>query len=239
MEQRFWDYCSAVNTYLKSVPRRQKKDVAKELEAHLEDHADALMSAGCSPEDAVTAALCAMGDPAEVGSALAKELPSVWKRVGVSAAVLLCCLLLFFPARRFCYAKFPRVEISRGLPVSADETRYYEMIGIVVLGGSRERISASARIEQNVREVGDWCNTVDTEIRTMLPNGPYHICVSGEAGHGQTTLRYEGYLTDERGNVLPYYEEKTFPYILDRTPFYGENRLLESGNKFKIFGFLF
>ncbi len=64
-----------------------------------------------------------------------------------------------------------------------------------------------------------WNDAVLQEIASYPADQPRSIQVSGEVAQGKTTLRYEGYLTDAAGNRVDFRQERTFDFVLDRTPF--------------------
>lgn len=71
-------FCEIVLDQLPHITRRERQDIRAELEDHLADHAEALQERGFSLEEARTRAEAAMGDPKEIGKALAKQYPRFW-----------------------------------------------------------------------------------------------------------------------------------------------------------------
>ena len=87
-------YCNAVCAQMRRATAREKYELRRELSAHLEDHACALMERDVPEGEAAARAVAAMGDPAEVGKALNAQLSRAWLFVGRSALALLLCALL-------------------------------------------------------------------------------------------------------------------------------------------------
>lgn len=91
----FTQFCTDVCRRVRC--RRVRKSIAEELDAHLEDHADALRANGTEADEACRLAVAAMGDPAEVGAALDRLYPPVlyWlaRALNWTAAVLLLSIL--------------------------------------------------------------------------------------------------------------------------------------------------
>lgn len=87
-------YCDAVCAQLRRATAREKYQLRRELSAHLEDHACALMERDVPQEEAAARAVAAMGDPAEVGKALNAQLSRAWLLVGRGALALLLCAVL-------------------------------------------------------------------------------------------------------------------------------------------------
>ena len=101
MDDRYTRFCDAVCDQVRHATRREKDSIADELTDHLRDHADALIALGRSPEEAESAAVAAMGDPAEIGKALNKEYPLLWlvlSRIAGVLAVLAAATLLLLPS---------------------------------------------------------------------------------------------------------------------------------------------
>ena len=67
--------------------------------------------------------------------------------------------------------------------------------------------------EQQLREIADWNNEV-TYVLFNETMEPRDIKVSGEVVDGKTTLRYEGDYTSKDGEILYFFEEKTFDFVL-------------------------
>lgn len=92
-------FCDRVLDCLSRATDREKEAIRRELEAHLEDHREALVEAGMEPEAAMDKAEEAMGNPEEVGKALNAQLSTFWlwaKRVtqGVVALLLFLALVM-------------------------------------------------------------------------------------------------------------------------------------------------
>ena len=74
MREAFETFCEAVCAQVKHATEDEKLEIAQELSDHLTDHAAALMEIGRSEDEAVTAAIAAMGDAEEIGKKLNKEV---------------------------------------------------------------------------------------------------------------------------------------------------------------------
>lgn len=92
MDTPFRTYTQQVTSHLRHATRQEKVDLQAELEAHLEDHTQALLAAGWAQEQAQHHALAAMGDPKAIGSALNQAYPFRWLALSRAALVL---ILLF------------------------------------------------------------------------------------------------------------------------------------------------
>lgn len=88
------EYCARVLAGLRHLSRRERAAVRRELEEHIEDHAQALLDLGYDEKLAEERTMAAMGDPAEVAREMARQYPRGWNVVaGVSLA--LCVFVLF------------------------------------------------------------------------------------------------------------------------------------------------
>lgn len=91
-------YSQAVTSRLRHATPKEKQAVQAELEAHLEDHAAALVEAGYDTGYAHRHAVDAMGDPVEVGEALNRAFPLRWLILSrLTLALLLLLALLLVP----------------------------------------------------------------------------------------------------------------------------------------------
>lgn len=88
------EFVDAVCEKVRFTPAR--KEIAAELQAHLEDRAEMLIEHGVPPEDAARRAVEAMGDPAEIGAALDKEHDPFWGWTAEVAGGLICLVLILF-----------------------------------------------------------------------------------------------------------------------------------------------
>ena len=82
------EYCARVLSHLRRLSRRERELVRAELEAHIEDHAAALLELGYDAELAEERATAAMGDPAEVGREMGSQYPRGWNAVAGISLVL-------------------------------------------------------------------------------------------------------------------------------------------------------
>lgn len=71
-------FCDRVLSCLSRATDKEKETVRKELEAHIEDHRDALIESGMDPMAAMNKAEEAMGNPEEVGQALNAQFSTFW-----------------------------------------------------------------------------------------------------------------------------------------------------------------
>jgi len=94
MNVRFDGFCDEVCARVKHATPEERTDIARELTDHMTDHAEALQALGRSPEEAASAAVAAMGDPAELGEALNRQYPLLWLVLSRAAAVLIVVLAL-------------------------------------------------------------------------------------------------------------------------------------------------
>ena len=96
MKEAFENFCEAVCAQVKHATEDEKQEIAQELTDHLSDHAAALMEIGRSEDEAVTAAVAAMGDAEEIGKKLNKEYPLLWLILSRAAALLIALLVIQF-----------------------------------------------------------------------------------------------------------------------------------------------
>ena len=71
---------------------KERESARQELLDHIEDHMDALQSAGFSPYEAERQAVVAMGDPTETAKLLRKAHQPVLTRILQAARVMTICL---------------------------------------------------------------------------------------------------------------------------------------------------
>ena len=67
--------------------------------------------------------------------------------------------------------------------------------------------------DKKVRELVLWNDVVDLEVHYFY-TAPYHVEASGEVKDGKTTLRYEGYVTTQKGETVEYLREMTFDFAV-------------------------
>lgn len=108
-------YTKTVCACLRYATAKEKAAVQAELEAHIEDHTEALLAAGYNAGHAQRLAVEAMGDPQDVGQALNEAFPRRWwvlSRLAAFALVASVALLvLYLPApighvQDYCQAKY-------------------------------------------------------------------------------------------------------------------------------------
>lgn len=92
------DYCAAVCRFIRFRPDHAA--ITAELTGHLEDAVEARERRGVPHDQAVLQAVDAMGDPAEVGTALdALHSPLLgWVQIWVRRVLVLCAVLMLIPA---------------------------------------------------------------------------------------------------------------------------------------------
>lgn len=71
-------FCDRVLACLSRATEQEKEAICRELEAHIEDHRDALAESGMDPGAALEKAEAAMGDPEAVGQALNAQFSAFW-----------------------------------------------------------------------------------------------------------------------------------------------------------------
>lgn len=143
------------------------------------------------------------------------------KRIGIGFAALVFALLL----ANVLYNRYDAgVQILRGRGFTED--RYRESIMIAVAGS--DLVGISPRLELNLLELHLWNDSVVRKLSAFPHDTPCSIRVSGEVHKGKTTLRYEGYITDENGEKVDIKEEMTFDFVVDRKPFEQYSRRLRT-----------
>ncbi len=113
MKDNYNSFCDKVCSYIDYATGKELEGVHKELRDHLEDHAQALINIGRSPEEAEVSAILAMGDPEDIGREMNKQFPFVWlflSRATVVIAILLA-LMLISPLRDLYYRVSESIEV--------------------------------------------------------------------------------------------------------------------------------
>lgn len=91
-------FCDRVLARVRHATTEEKAAIRAELDAHMEDHAAALLEAGYEEAEAADRAMAAMGDPEEIGAELNREYPLGWlvlSRVSLILTILVCATFLF------------------------------------------------------------------------------------------------------------------------------------------------
>lgn len=88
------DFIWAVCQRVPRATTREWREMAAELEAHIEDHVQALEDIGYEPSAAEKKAVAAMGEPAPIGEALNAQLSPFWLWVAVAAKAV-CFFAVF------------------------------------------------------------------------------------------------------------------------------------------------
>ena len=91
------EYTAAVLAQLRRVTRAERRDISRELNAHMEDHACALLDLGYSEEEAERRVVESMGDPVETGRELNRQYRHYWLvvvRWAARAVLFFACALL-------------------------------------------------------------------------------------------------------------------------------------------------
>lgn len=105
MNDNYNFFCDRVCSYIDHATEKEKKQIHKELSDHIEDHAQALIELGRTPEEAQAAAIVAMGDPEEIGREMNRQYPLLWLALSRASAVvaILLALTLLSPLRDAYY----------------------------------------------------------------------------------------------------------------------------------------
>ena len=120
---------------LKHIPRatdREKAEIRQELLDHLNDHMDALAKRGVSGDEAISRALEAMGDPAEIGTAWNRQLSPLWLGVEYLCKLLTAALVIplilssLFYAANFAEGMYARMTGTLESRTHFDDT--YQLI---------------------------------------------------------------------------------------------------------------
>lgn len=87
------EYTDRVVSVLRRLTPAERNGVRAEIDAHIEDHMDALLELGYDPELAEERTMAAMGEPEEVGRELEKQYPLGWLILNriATALLVLCC----------------------------------------------------------------------------------------------------------------------------------------------------
>lgn len=100
----FGAFCAKVMAAVPRATDRERRDLARELMDHLEDHAAALEETGYNAKEARDRAVESMGDPAEIGAALNEQLSPFWLILHrVSTALLFLTFLHFLASTSVFY----------------------------------------------------------------------------------------------------------------------------------------
>lgn len=138
-----------------------------------------------------------------------KELfMSIAKKTVLMAASAIVALAVFVGLAYWYRVYHPRIYIAHGIGVHENENFHSERVEVVV--GEREGVPVAKSIREELRELSDWNNAIDTELLSYRANGPCDIRVSGKTQSGEITLQYEGYVTSENGERVDYHKEMTF-----------------------------
>ena len=138
-----------------------------------------------------------------------KELfMSIAKKTVLMAASAIVALTVFVGLAYWYRVYHPRIYIAHGIGVHENENFHSERVEVVV--GEREGVPVAKSIREELRELSDWNNAIDTELLSYRANGPCDIRVSGKNQSGEITLQYEGYVTSENGERVDYHKEMTF-----------------------------
>lgn len=93
---RRYDYVPKVLGCLTRLTPQERMAVRQELDAHIEDHMEALLELGYEPELAEQRTMERMGDPEEVGRALNAQYPLFWLVLERILQTLLCVSVILF-----------------------------------------------------------------------------------------------------------------------------------------------
>lgn len=221
MDPRFQEYGQSVCRFVRHAAGSEKAAITRELTAHLEDHAQALLDVGYSAEDAAQMALEAMGDPQEVGKELNKEYPLRWLLLSNLGAVLVTLLTLailvlaptwlfhleenlsnrFWPMDHIAAEQVPglvEVDVRKDLP--GGNVFYIYGVSAVPEGDAYTVRVCSVFYNKNLFR--DYSNLIGVSVTLSAP-GVSQECYFGEdvyvlpgVSFGQpVTLRYDHYGT--------------------------------------------
>ena len=192
---RYDTFCNAVTRALRGATVGERRAVARELREHLEDHAAALMEAGTDPETAACAAISAMGDPREIGAALAQSYPPFWRSLHTflrATFVLLLALALWLGAARAAQF-FSAVQENRAAR------------SMVSSAANVLPIDAQMEVDGQILRVYGAKYTVAGGSYDSIPQLSLYVCSYSQipwqpASEDLTTLLR---VSDSRGNPLP------------------------------------
>ena len=88
------EYTDRVLSVMQRITAAEEEAIRAELDAHMEDHLEALLELGYEPELAEQRTMERMGDPEEVGRELDKQYPRFWLIAERVLKVLVCVLAL-------------------------------------------------------------------------------------------------------------------------------------------------
>jgi len=91
------EYTNRVLAVMRRATAAEREAIRTELDAHMEDHMEALLDLGYEPELAEQRTMERMGDPEEVGRELNNQYPPIWlllKRTAKILSILAVLLLL-------------------------------------------------------------------------------------------------------------------------------------------------
>ena len=88
------EYTDRVLSVMRRITAAEEEAIRAELDAHMEDHLEALLELGYEPELAEQRTMERMGDPEEVGRELDKQYPRFWLIAERVLKVLVCVLAL-------------------------------------------------------------------------------------------------------------------------------------------------
>lgn len=96
--KNFEEFCDRVCAQVQYVPARDA--IRRELLGHMEDHAAVLQELGVPEEEAMQAAVAAMGDASEIGRELNEQHKPFWGRLLLGLRIALVLVFIFI----FCVA---------------------------------------------------------------------------------------------------------------------------------------
>ena len=108
----------------------------------------------------------------------------------------------------------PNMMLLRSRPAGGAADHYREGMTIVTFGSSIPLldIPVAAPVRAEMDRLWAWYDGVENDLIYNY-QAPMHITVSGEVEDGKTTLRYQGYATNQAGERVEYLEEETFNYV--------------------------
>lgn len=154
----FSRWCNIATAGIKYRPDRQA--VCDELQAHLEDHRDALTAQGLGEKEATEQALSAMGDPKVIAPQLAALHRPFWGYLLQVSKILLIILL--------CLSLYPIWNYAAGLHLDdTPDLRHFDIYDPASYGGDtrREALHLSQH-EDSFSESGSTFTLTDAALIT-------------------------------------------------------------------------
>lgn len=200
------EFCDRVLAKVRHATPEEKAAIRAELDAHMEDHAAALLEAGYEEAEATERAMAAMGDPEEIGAELNKDYPLGWlvlSRVSLILTVLICATVLFswpilgitlnslqarLAPETSGFASTTKYTYERDLDIRAeigDDILCIYKVGLVVNRDGETGNAALFFCNYSRNPFGYTANGMDFEYRTSATTEPewcHSVGGGGDAG---------------------------------------------------------